>query len=153
MSPSSPSHEAMAEVPFSALKPHSVLKKCLETSAAPSARGQGRSIAHVTIMSVSVSIRVHRACQVFSLLGSLYMSQSGREKEMARIRTAGLLKPVQQVKVREFLLSQWRVLIRTSICKGLLKLKLSGSKPFRQRKHLSFLSYFITKQNETNGMD
>lgn len=49
------------------------------------------------------------------VLGSLYMSQvHWEERQMAKVRTAGLLKPVQQVKGSKFLLPQLRVLIRTN---------------------------------------
>lgn len=48
------------------------------------------------------------------VLGSLHMSQAHwEERQMAKVRTAGLPKPVWQVKGREFLLPQLRVLIRT----------------------------------------
>jgi len=54
---SNPAHEAIAEVLFSAMKPHSALgtQKCLETSAAPSVKDI--SIAHIT--TVCISIWVH----------------------------------------------------------------------------------------------
>lgn len=129
-----------------------VLKKHLETSAASSARGQDGRIAHATVMSTGVSISVYHKPVESSPFWTPYtwVSHIGKKERMAKIETAGWLKPVQQVKVRELVLSLLIVLIRTSICKGWLKLKLSGSKPFRQKKHLSFLSYFITNQNKTN---
>lgn len=128
-----------------------VLRKCLETSAAPSARGQDHSTVHVTIMSVSVSMWVYHEPVKSSPFWapSTWVSHIGQRERNGKDQTAGLLKPVEQVKVREFLLSQLRVSIRTSICKGWLKLKLSGSKLFREKKHLSFLSHFITNQNRS----
>lgn len=82
-------HKAVAEVPFSALKSYGVLKKCLQTSAAPSARGKDHSITLVTIMSRSVSIwACHKSLE--SSFG-LSLHESGTlGREMAKVRTAAL---------------------------------------------------------------
>ena len=86
-----------------------VFKKCLETSAAPSARGQDCSTVQVTIMHISVSVWVYQE-PVESppfWTPSTSGSHTGQKERMAKIGTAGLLKPAQQVKVRGLSYLSW----------------------------------------------